>query len=170
MRLIALMLIVTGVSCAQDQTVTIQAVPRPIARPNCASKAGKETPTCDPLPPGAARDLIQKALAQDPKDTQRSYMIHLATPDDQKTEFQKESWYMYQYSVLHPSPLQWASDPLTNWFTEKRIFGSPNVSLVYLYWVRGATDECTVFNLVWELLKKKPALVTAADTGDPDTG
>ena len=74
MRLIALMLIVTGVSCAQDQTVApYKPSPGRSLGPTAPTgRAGKETPTCDPLPQGAARDLIQKALAQDPKDTQRS--------------------------------------------------------------------------------------------------
>lgn len=169
MKLIALILVVTGVTCAQDQTVTIQADPKPIIAPSCADKKEKQIPMCDPMTSGAAPDLIQKALKQDPEDTKRFYMIHLATPDDKKAEFQKEAWYMYQHGVMHPSLLQRASDPFTNWFKEKRIFGSPNVSLVYMYWVRGITDECTVFKMAWEQLQKSPALVAEAESGDPAT-
>lgn len=166
MKAITLILIFVSASLAQDQTVNIEATPRPITAPTCVDKANKPIPQCDPLTPDAAPDLILQALGhvQDPK---RSYMIHVATPDEKKTEFQKEAWYMYQHDVQHPKILQKLSDPFTNWFQEKRIFGSPDVSLVYLYWIRASNNECVVFNLAWEELQKNPVLAEEAKTEDP---
>src|SRR5437762_14234591 len=118
MKSITLMLMVAGLSLAQDQTVTIEAGPGAITAPTCVDRARKPIPLCDPLTPAAAPDLIKQALKHD-QDPKRSYMIHVATPDEKKTEFQKEAWYMYQYGVQHPTFLQRLSDPLTNWFAEK---------------------------------------------------
>jgi hypothetical protein len=167
MKAIPLIIMLASVSFAQDQTVTIEATPKPIVAPICLDKAKEPIPECDPLTPDAAPILIERAIGR--KAGQRSYMIHVATPDEKKTEFQKEAWYMYQDGVQHPSFLQRASDPFTNWFKEKRIFGSPDVSLVYLYWVRASNDACTVFKLAWEQLQKDAGLLKEADKGDPST-
>src|SRR5437870_5131057 len=135
MRQIVLMLAVAITALAQDQVVTIEAVPKPIEPPAYTTPNGpKIMGQSSALTPDFAPDLIGKTVG--PVDPNRYYIIHTATPDRTKAAFQTESWNTYQQSLQSPTFLQRASDPWTDWFKEKRIFGSADAALVYLYWIR----------------------------------
>jgi hypothetical protein len=149
MKRLLLVFALAFAALAQDQTVVIQAVPRAISPPTATAPGGEVVTMTqpDPITAALAPDLIQKALDH-PAAANRYYLIHVTTPEDAKTAFATETWNTYQQQLQHPSPLQRLSDPWTDWFAQKRVFGSREAGLVYMYWIRSlaSSSECAAFN------------------------
>jgi len=163
---LVLLALLGGGALAQDQLLTIDAVPKPIEAPTKTDVKGGKVPLkqSDSLTADFAPDLIRKAIGT--LNDSRYYMIHMATLDVKKAAFTNESWNTYQQHLQHPSFLEKAGDPWTDWFKQKRIFGSADAALVYLYWVPGS-DECDVFNQALAQIRNDATVKEEAKAGNP---
>jgi|SRR5579872_2869292 len=173
MKYLVLMATIACIGFAQDQTVVIEAVPKAITAPVITKPDGTKISLRqkDTLNADFAADLIVKALSVETSNPYsinkgRYYLVHVSTLDPSKTAFSSESWSTYQYGVQHPTFLQHWSDPWTNWFNAKRVFGSPDAAVVYLNWVKASSDSCDIFNQALAQLRVDPSLDTEAETGE----